>query len=96
MIKHIVLFKLEKYDRAVCEKAKELMLAMKERIPEVMQVEVRLDQLRSARSYDIMLAVTVPDWQALDEYQFDVYHCGVVKKFIFPVSKAVATIDYEY
>lgn len=95
MIKHVVMFKLEKYDRDVCEKAKELMLGMKGRVPEVHNVEVYLDQLHTARSFDIILTVTLRDWKELDEYQFDKYHCGVVKKFIYPVSKTMATVDYE-
>ena len=95
MINHVVCFKLKNYNRAACVHAQRLMLAMKEQVPSVLDVDVRLDQLHSDRSFDIMLTVLLKDWNALDEYKFDKYHCGVVKKFIYPLSDSMATLDFE-
>ena len=45
----------------------------------VREIEVGADFLKSARSYDIILQVTLDDVQALDAYQEDPYHVDVVK-----------------
>ena len=80
MVKHIVCFKLK--DRKKSEEAKEILLSMRGKVPTAQEIEVGVDFLDSARSYDVFLSVTVRDGQALTEYQNDPYHVGVVKKFM--------------
>ena len=77
MVKHIVCFKLK--DRKKSEEAKEILLSMRGKVPTAQKIEVGVDFLGSARSYDVFLSVTVRDGQALTEYQTDPYHVGVVK-----------------
>ena len=93
MVKHIVCFKLN--DGESAEKAKEVLLSMENNVPTVRGIEVGVDQLHSARSYDVMLTVLVDDFDALNEYQQDAYHCNVVKKHMHAVTKASIAIDYE-
>ncbi len=93
MVKHVVCFKLNEGESA--ETAKKVLLGMEKNVPTVRGIEVGIDQLRSARSYDVMLTVLVDDFDALKEYQQDKYHCEVVKKHMHAVTKTSVAIDYE-
>ena len=93
MVKHIVCFKL--IDKKDAEEAKKLLLSMQGKVPTVKGIEVGVDELGSARSYDIFLSVLVEDFAALAEYQKDEYHCGVVKKYLNARAENVIALDFE-
>lgn len=93
MIKHIVAFKLKAGE--IPEKAKDVLLSMKGKVPTVKDIEVGVDLLHSARSYDVVLAVLLDSLAALQEYQNDAYHCEVVKKYMHAVCASSVAIDYE-
>lgn len=95
MIRHIVCFKLKDNTAEACQKTKEILLSMKGRVPQIISMEVGTDFLHSPRSYDILLQVTLQDKDALDAYQNDPYHCGVVKKHMHAVQSASISVDYE-
>ena len=94
MIKHIVCFKLN--DGESPEKAKEVLLSMKGNVPMLKEIEVGVDCLHSARSYDVYLSVVLVDMKTLEEYQKDEYHCNVVKKHMHAVTKSSVSIDFEF
>lgn len=60
----------------------------------VREIEVGVDFLKSARSYDIILQVKLDDAQALDAYQEDPYHVDVVKKHMHSVMESSIALDY--
>jgi len=93
MVKHVVCFKLKEGEDK--ELAKKVLLGMENNVPTVRGIEVGIDQLGSARSFDVMLTVLVDDFNALEEYQKDPYHVGVVKKHMHSVTEKSITIDYE-
>ena len=93
MVKHVVCFKLNDGESAI--KAKEVLLSMEGNVPTIRGIEVGVDELHSTRSYDVMLTVLVDDFNALNEYQQDKYHCEVVKKYMHAVTKTSIAIDYE-
>ncbi len=93
MIKHIVCFKLNDGERA--EKAAEVLRGMRGNVPEIIEMEVGTDFLRSARSYDVFLSVVVRDKDALESYQKNEYHCSVVKKYMHAVINASVAVDFE-
>ena len=95
MIKHIVCFKLTDNSPENCQKAKELLLSMQGNVPQLRGIEVGVDFLHSARSYDLILQVLLDDAAALDAYQNDPYHCEVVKKHMHAVCAASVAIDYN-
>jgi hypothetical protein len=95
MIKHIVCFKLSDNSPENCLKAKEVLLSMQGNVPLLRGIEVGVDFLHSARSYDVILQVLLDDAAALDAYQNDPYHCDVVKKHMHAVCAASVAIDYE-
>ncbi|MBQ7348645.1 MAG: Dabb family protein [Clostridia bacterium] len=93
MIKHIVIFKLKEGESS--EKAKEILLGMQGNVPMLKSIEVGVDKLHSARSFDVILTVVLEDMKALDDYQKDVYHCSVVKEHMHKVTEKSVAIDYE-
>ena len=93
MIKHVVCFKLNEGESV--QKAKEVLLSMKGNVPMIIDIEVGTDLLHSARSYDVILQVTLKDMLTLEEYQQDQYHVNVVKKHMHAVVKNSVAIDYE-
>lgn len=94
MIKHIVCFKLKDNSVAECEKAKEVLLSMQGKVPELRGITVGIDFLHSERSYDLILEVLLDDETALESYQNDPYHCSVVKKHMHAVREASIAVDY--
>ncbi|MGN0573818.1 MAG: Dabb family protein [Acutalibacteraceae bacterium] len=95
MIKHIVCFKLKNNSPEECEKAKEVLLSMQEKVPELRGITVGIDFLHSERSYDLILEVLLDDAAALESYQNDPYHCSVVKKHMHSVRESSVAVDYE-
>ncbi|MBQ3089116.1 MAG: Dabb family protein [Oscillospiraceae bacterium] len=94
MIKHIVCFKLKDNSPENCQKIKEVLLSMEGNVPMLRGIEVGVDFLHSDRSYDVILQVLLDSPEALDAYQADPYHCGVVKKHMHAVREASVAIDY--
>ena len=92
MIKHVVCFKLKKGESA--QKAKEVLLSMQGNVPMLKGIEVGVDELRSARSFDVMLTVLLEDFTALDNYQVDEYHVNVVKEHMHKVAESSIAMDY--
>lgn len=93
MIKHIVCFKLK--DGESKEKAKEVLLSMKGNVPLLRGIEVGIDELRSDRSFDVILEVLLDDFSALERYQKDEYHCNVVKKHMHAVAEKSISLDFK-
>lgn len=95
MVKHIVCFKLAEPSEQLLKSTRDIILTMRGKVPTALTVEANIDQLHSARSYDIILEVTVEDWAKLGEYQNDPYHCNVVKKHMHAVASSSIALDYE-
>ena len=93
MIKHVVCFKLKEGESP--EKAKEVLLSMQGNVPMLRGIEVGIDKLHSARSFDVILSVVLDDMKALEDYQADDYHCNVVKKHMHAVVEKSVAIDYD-
>lgn len=95
MIKHIVCFKLTNADEIKQKEAAKILLSMKGKVPQIIDIEVGCDFLRSPRSFDIILQVTLKNAAALEEYQNDSYHCGTVKKYMHAAAEESIAVDYE-
>lgn len=94
MIIHTVCFKLKDNSPEACEKAKELLLSMNGRVPQIKDIEVGIDFLHSERSYDVILRVTVENEKKLSDYQKNDYHCSVVKPYMHSVRTASVSVDF--
>lgn len=95
MIKHIVCFKLQNNSDEKLEETKNILLSMKDNVKLLKDIEVGVDFLHSARSYDVILQVTLENKEQLDEYQKDEYHCNVVKKYMHSHTISSVAVDYE-
>ncbi|MGI6270119.1 MAG: Dabb family protein [Candidatus Howiella sp.] len=96
MLKHVVCFKLKDNSPKACEKARDVLLSMKGRVPLLRDISVGIDLLHSDRSYDVVLEVLLDDLAALEAYQNDPYHCCVVKAYMHEVREASIAIDYLF
>lgn len=94
-MKHIVCFKLIESSEKEKNAAKDILLSMKGNVPQILDIEVGVDFLGSARSYDILLQVTLADRASLEDYQKDPYHCDVVKTYMHAHTASSVAIDYE-
>ena len=92
MIKHVVCFKLKEGEDP--KKAAEVLSSMKGKVPQIIDMEVGVDFLKSPRSYDLILSVTLKDEAALNAYQNDPYHCSVVKTYMHAVREGSVAVDY--
>ncbi len=96
MLKHIVCFKLKDNSIENCEKAKEVLLSMKENVELLRDIRVGIDILHSDRSYDLILEIVLDDENALEEYQQHPYHVQVVKKHMHAVRETSVAVDYIF
>ncbi len=94
MITHVVLFKLKDRSEAAIQQTRDVLLAMKGRIPELLDIRVGADELRSERSYDVALITQHESWEALDAYQVHPVHAEVGVHMKAVVERA-ASVDYE-
>jgi len=92
MITHIVLFKL--IDRRDAQKARDVMVGMKGKIPQLRHLEVGVDVLHSERSYDLALVTKFDSMEDLKAYQAHPVHVEV-QKYMTSVRESSVTVDYE-
>jgi hypothetical protein len=94
MITHVVLFKLKDASQKKVEKARDVLLGMKGKIPLLRHLEVGMDVLHSERSYDIVLITRFDSMDDLKAYQIHPIHLEVAK-YINSVKEASIAVDYE-
>ena len=92
MLKHVVCFKMQ--DKESAKEAVNVLKSMQGKVPMLQGIEVGLDILKSARSYDVYLGVLLKDKAALDAYQKDAYHCDVVKTFMHAHTVSSVAVDF--
>lgn len=94
MIKHVLFVKLKDNSPSECELVKKLFLSMKDNIDFIRDIQVGIDFLKSERSYDIVLELTLDSPEALEKYQNDKYHVEKVKPVIHARRLSSAAVDY--
>ena len=93
-MKHIVLFKLNENSSECQDRVAGILSKMNpQNVPMIEALSVHKDFLRSDRSYDLMLEVTLPE-EELSNYANFPFHCEVKKEFAPFVEKTI-TIDYR-
>ena len=92
MLKHVVCFKMQ--DEESAQEAVNVLKSMQGKVSMLQGIEVGLDILKSARSYDVYLGVLLKDKAALDAYQKDAYHCDVVKAFMHAHTVSSVAVDF--
>jgi hypothetical protein len=94
MITHIVFFKLKDRSRQSVGKARDVLLGMKGKIPQLRHLEVGVDVLHSQRSFDIALVAKFDSLEELDAYQKHPVHVEVAE-YMTSVRKFAVAVDYE-
>ncbi len=94
MITHIVLFKLKDRSAESVEKARDVLLGMKGKIPQLKYIETGMDIVRSDRSYDIALITKFDSLEELISYQAHPVHMKVAA-YINSVKESSVSVDFE-
>lgn len=94
MITHIVFFRLKDQSAANLAAAKEKLLSMNGKIPQLRHLEVGVDVIRSERSYDLALVTRFDSLEDLQAYQVHPYHEGEILPYMKSVTAASAAVDY--
>ena len=94
MITHIVLFLLKDRSSRSAGKARDVLLGMRGKIPQLRYLEVGIDLLHSGRSFDIALITKFDSLEELQAYQAHPVHVEVAE-YMTSVRKAAVAVDYE-
>ena len=92
MIKHIVIFKVN--DKSKIEEAKNQILSLKDKIPEIIDIEVFSDIGYDKSASDFGLITTFKNIDDLDIYAKHPDHLEVIK-FIKTIATERRAIDYK-
>ena len=92
MIKHIVLFKVN--DTSKIDTAKQMILDLKSKIPEIQEIEVFTDIGYDETASDFGLITTFNTLEDLDIYAKHKDHLEVIK-FIKTIATQRSAIDYK-
>ena len=76
------------------EKARDILLGMKGKIPQLRHLETGIDVVRSERSYDLALITKFDSLEDLKAYQAHPVHVEVLK-YITSVRETSISVDYE-
>ncbi|MEB3829159.1 Dabb family protein [Phormidium sp. CCY1219] len=99
MIKHIVMWRLKDTAEGAsrdenARKMKAMLLALKDSIAEIKQIEVGMNALASPAAYDVVLYSAFESFDALQRYQKHPEH-EKCKEFIGKIVSDRAVVDYE-
>ncbi|MBI1823740.1 MAG: Dabb family protein [Nitrospirae bacterium] len=93
MITHVVLFKLKDPSPENLQKSKEVLLNMEGKIPQLREIVVGVDLLRSPRSYDLALITKFSSMEDLNAYQEHPFHQKVIA-YISLVRESSYSVDF--
>ncbi len=91
MLTHVVLFRFA--DLAVASECRDRMLAMKGRIPPLLDIEVGVDIVRSERSFDLALITRHDDLDGMQAYQVHPVHQELLG-WVKPRVKQAVAVDF--
>lgn len=94
MITHVVCFKLKDRSKESAERTKQVFLDMKGKIPQLLELEVGVDVLRSERSYDVVLISKFASLDDLQAYQVHPVHQEVIA-YMREAGDVSVSVDYE-
>lgn len=95
MIKHIVLFKLKDSSPDSIEMTAGVLRGLKGKVDQLRDLEVGIDVVKSARSYDIALVATFDSLEDLEGYQVHPEHKKVIEHMT-QVRESQVAVDFEY
>ncbi|GIM28213.1 stress responsive protein [Clostridium polyendosporum] len=94
MFTHIVFFKLKEASEENIQKARKILESMRGQIPELKDIEVGVDVIKSERSFDIALITRFDSREDYQKYAVCDFHVNNVLQFIRPMCECSKTVDY--
>lgn len=94
MFTHIVFFKLKEATQDNVDKAKNILVAMDGNIPELKELEVGVDVIKSDRSFDLALITRFASKEDYEAYAVSDYHVNQVLANLRPMLESSKTVDY--
>lgn len=94
MLTHIVFFRFADPTPETLESTKSILLDMKGKIPQLLDIEVGIDIVRSERSYDLALITRFESLEAMEAYQVHPVHQKVIEH-VKAVKGSTVAVDYE-
>ena len=95
MVLHLVLFRFKDEAKAHLDEAVARLKSMVGRVEVIRDLKAGRDFLHSGRSYDLAVAVTLDDRQALAAYDSHADH-QPVKQFLKPLLETSVAVDFEF
>ena len=95
MITHIVFFRLADPTTDNITAARDILLGMNGKIPEIRHLEVGIDVIRSERSYDLAIVTRFDSLADLKAYQVHPCHARDVVPHLKSVCSSIIAVDYE-
>ena len=95
MLAHVVMFKLKDRSADNIAKTRDVLLGMKDNIPQLRAIEVGTNIVESDRAYDLVLVTKFDSLDAMQSYQVHPYHENVVRVHMRNVANNTASVDYE-
>jgi hypothetical protein len=95
MIKHIVFFKLKDSSAESVERTAKVLRGLEGKVEQLRSLEIGLDVIHSARSYDIALVATFDSLEDLQGYQIHPEHQKVIQ-YMNEVRENSVAVDYEF
>lgn len=92
MFRHIVFMKF--MDQASAKQIKQLLAELPNKIPQIVALEVGIDEFCSERSYDLVLSTTFDNLQDYEIYDTNPDHVAV-KNQIKILQKSIHAVDYH-
>ena len=92
MFHHMVMFTFP--DEEVAAAVEELLEGLADALPQVQDLVIGRDELRSARSFDVGMLMTFADREAFESYDADPVHRDAAR-WIDGVSTAAIAVDWE-
>lgn len=92
MFTHIVFFKLKNKEQA--SEARNILLSMEGKIPQLKGLEVGVDVLHTERSYDLVLITKFDSLEDMNAYQVHEYHVNEALKYLKPMMESSKTVDF--
>lgn len=94
MLTHVVLFKLHDRSPENIQKFREVLLGIRDVIPQIKHIEVGANVVESARAYDVVLFQRFDSLSTMQEYQQHPAHQAIAP-YLRDSSASTVAVDYE-
>lgn len=94
MFTHAVAFKLQDPSSESRERTAAILRSMQGRIPSLLSLELGLDELGSARAWDLLLITRFADRAGYEAYRDHPYHLDPVLRHMHQAAAEAAVVDW--